>query len=131
MVNTEIGQTDRIFSLAEAQSVFPLVQAITQKHKVELEPQQLRLNKILANDPRRPRMENEYQAVVRRWRTKIEQLGATVTGLWVVEFNMGEGGLSWRHPELSLHYFRPRHAVFSDRVPLAQYIDEHDPDWAR
>lgn len=91
---------------------------------------QLRLNKMLSSDPRRNVVEAEYEAVVTRWRHKIEKLGATVFGLWVVEFDVGEGLLSWRHPELQLAYFRERNSDFASRIKLNDYIESHDPDWA-
>lgn len=127
----EIGLTGRVFNLYEAQAQMPLVKSITKKHQIELAPIQLRLNKMLSNDPRRSQLEVEYEAVVRRWRTKIEQLGAQVAGLWVVEFDTGEGSLCWRHPELSLSFFRAKGASFVERERLNRYIENCDPDWAR
>lgn len=127
----DIGLTERLFDLPEAQIQLPLVQSITKKHQAQLAPLQIRLNKMLSNDPRRSTLESEYEAVVCRWRTKVQQLGAQVAGLWVVEFNVGEGWLSWRHPELSLSYFRENGADFSDRSSVKDYIEECDPDWAR
>lgn len=130
-MNIEIGQTERVFDLAEARQRLPLVQKITQKHQNELAPLQVKLNRMLSNDPRRGMFEDQYEKIVRQWRTKIEQLGVVVVGLWVVEFDVGEGCLSWRHPELSLQYFRPHGTNFADRVRLPNYIEENDPDWAR
>lgn len=127
----EIGLVGRVFNLREARDQMPIVQSITKKHQIELTPIQQRLNKMLSNDPRRSQLEFEYEAVVRRWGTKIEQLGAKVAGLWEVEFNTGEGSLCWRHPELSLNYFRANGKSFAERERLNQYIENYDPDWAR
>ena len=126
----EIGQTGKLFNLHEAREHLPLVQAITGTHHMQLAPIQARLNKMLSNDPRRSIIENEYEQVVSKWRSKIEQLGPTVQGLWVVEFNMGDCLLSWRYPELSINSVRLYDQAFNDRVKLAGYIEEHDPDWA-
>jgi hypothetical protein len=130
-MSIDIGLVKRVFNLAEAERQFPLVQSITQKHRQELAPIQERLQRMLSNDPRRHALEQNYESVVRRWRTKIEQLGASVSGLWIVEFNVGEGCLSWRHPELSLNYFRSHGDSFSEREVLQDYIEANDPDWAR
>lgn len=129
-ISQEIGQRDKLFNLAEARALLPLVKSITEKHQCELAPVKERLEKMLANDPRRAPFEHEFEQIVTRWRAKIELLGATVPGLWVVEFNVGEGWLSWRYPELSLSSFRPTGAKLSDRRSLASYIEETDPDWA-
>jgi hypothetical protein len=50
-------------------------------------------------------------------------------GLWVVEFDVGEGFLSWRWPEIGLNYFRMPDKPLSGRVRLKTYIEETDPDW--
>ncbi|MEO0367396.1 MAG: DUF2203 family protein [Pseudomonadota bacterium] len=126
----DIGVKAKLFDLHEAQSLMPLVQRVTQRHQHELQPIQDRLNKMLSNDPRRASIEIEYEAVVEVWKSKIEQLGAFARGLWMVEFDVGEGMLNWRHPELSLNYFRRYDSPLSSRTKLRDYIDEQDPDWA-
>jgi len=129
-VGIEIGVTEKLFNLSEAQALLPLIQSITQKHCEQLEPIQLQLNIMLSNDPRRHLVEFEYQQIVARWRTKVEQLGVVVAGLWIVNFDVGNGFLSWRYPELSVSYFLEKHENFSERVKLLNYIEETDPDWA-
>lgn len=126
----EIGLKDKLFNLAEARDLLPLVQSITETYQADLAPLQTRLKKMLSNDPRRNLLEQDYEQIVSRWRTKVELLGARVSGLWVVEFDVGEGFLSWRYPELSLSYFRAKDAVFAERLRLSTYIEEVDPDWA-
>ena len=125
----EIGSKNKLFNLAEAQELWPLVRKITEKHQQELEPIQRRLNLMLANDPRRKAVEAEYSDVVAAWRTKLEQLGVDVAGLWSVGFNVGEGFLSWKYPELTLAFFIS-HDAPQERLKLSDYIDEYDPDWA-
>ncbi|MEM7359312.1 MAG: DUF2203 family protein [Pseudomonadota bacterium] len=127
----EIGAGEKLFDLAEAREHLSLVQSITMNHQAQLAPIQSRLNKILSNDPRRPAIETEYELVVSRWRSKIEQLGAGVQGLWVVEFNVGEVMLSWRYPELTINFVREKDQSISNRIKLSTYVEEHDPDWAR
>ena len=128
-MSIEIGQKNKLFNLDEAQEHLPLVKTITQKYQLLLAPIQNRLNKMLSNDPRRAEVEVEYEKIVSVWLGKIEQLGARVQGLWVVEFSVGEGHLCWRYPELSLNYIRLKGQVFSSRIKLANYIEEYDPDW--
>jgi len=130
-MHTEIGLKDKLFDLAEARDLFSLVQSITATHQAELAPLQVRLNKMLSNDPRRNSIEREYQNVVSQWRTKMQHIGVHVSGLWLVEFNLGDGFLCWRYPELSLRYFRTNDQSFSQRMKIDNYIEECDPDWAR
>lgn len=126
----EISKTIKLFNLAEAREHLPLVASLTEKHRIELAPIQARLNRMLSNDPRRAPIEQAYENVVDKWRAKVEHLGASVHGLWVVEFDVGEGVLCWRYPELSLSYIRLHEQSFASRSKLKDYIDKHDPDWA-
>jgi len=129
-MQVEISPFEKLFNLSEANDLLPLVKSVTQKHQAELSPIQNRLKKMLSNDPRRNSVEYEYERVVSQWKAKIEKLGASVSGLWIVEFNVGGGVLSWRYPELNLSYFCLDGGRFSDRVKLKDYIEEFDPDWA-
>ncbi len=126
----EIGETGKLFDLQEAKSLLPLVRSVTESYRERLNPIQDRLNKMLSNDPRRALLEREFEHIVSRWKDKIEQLGPSVYGLWVVEFDVGSGWLSWRYPEMSLNFYRDHAAGFSDRVRLSRFIEETDPDWA-
>lgn len=126
----DIGSTQKLFNLAEARDMFDLVKRITERHRQELAPIRHKLDRMLSNDPRRPLIENEFEAVVERWKVKMEQLGAQASSLWVVEFDVGDGFLSWRHPELGINHFRGYDSPLSARCKLADYIDEQDPDWA-
>jgi hypothetical protein len=125
----EVGHHDKIFNLQEAKDHLGLVQSITKKHQALLAPVQARLNRMLSNDPRRAGVEKEYEQLVSKWVGKIQQLGASVQGLWIVEFNMGDVLLCWRYPELSLNYVRPADQPFSERQKLSNYIEINDPDW--
>ena len=124
----EISAEQKLFNLSEAQALLPVVAKVTRGHSQALAPLQARMDRMLSNDPRRPMLERAFEVEVSLWRGKIERLGATTTSLWVVEFNVGEGALNWRYPELQIAYFRPQQATI--RKKLADYIEETDPDWA-
>ena len=126
----EISESFKVFQLQEARDLLPLVKKITVRSDAQLSPVQDRLNKMLANDPRRTSHERSYEKIVSQWKQKIERLGAITTGLWIVEFDLGNGCLSWRYPELSLAYFREHGKSFAERIKLDDYIEENDPDWA-
>jgi len=131
LMQTEIGLKGKLYNLREARELFGLVHSVTEDQNDQLAPVQARLNKMLANDPRRKVYEKDYERIVEQWSNKIQLLGARVSGLWMVEFDVGEGSLAWRYPELSLNYFLPHGTSFSERVVLRDYIEENDPDWAR
>jgi len=129
MRTIEIVDQSKVFSLTEARDILPLIKSITLSHYEELGPIQYKLDRMLSNDPRRARIERQFQAVVDAWCGKISRLGVSASNLWEVEFDVGvEGALNWRHPELDLAYFRPKGQTL--RKKLTDYVEENDPDWA-
>ncbi len=119
-----------MFSLAEAREVFPLVKRITTEAFNELAPIKLRLENMLSTDPRIAQVEGQYEDVVKRWVMKMERLGLVVKGLWLVDFDTGDGYICWKHPEIRLGYYHDYAAGFSGRRALTDVISEMSPDWA-
>lgn len=123
-------QEPRVFNLAEAQELFSLVRSITQTAFEELVPMRKQLETMIPSNPQLPAMERRYEVIVKRWVSKMERLGLRVKGLWVVDFDTGDGYLCWKYPELKLSHYHDYSQSFSDRRTLEEVIEELDPDWA-
>ncbi len=123
--------TPRVFTLAEAEAMMPLVSRITRSSYEELEPVRKRLEAMLPTHPDISLVEQDYESVVLQWVGKMERLGLQVKGLWLIDFDTGEGCLCWRFPELKLGYYHGYHEGFAKRKPIDQVVEETDPDWAR
>jgi hypothetical protein len=121
----------RVFTLAEAEELFPLVRNITEAAWHELEPVRRRLEGMVPANPRIHDVEREYEAVVKRWMAKMHRLGLVVKGLWRVNFDTGDGYLCWKFPELRLGHYHGYHEGYTQRRTLKDVIEELDPDWAR
>jgi hypothetical protein len=119
-----------VFTLAEAQALFPLVRRLTQTAYQELEPVRRSLEAMVPTNPLIQDVERQYEAIVKRWVGKMERLGLVVKGLWLVDFDTGDGYLCWKFPELRIGYYHDYHGGYSSRVPLRQVVEEFDPDWA-
>lgn len=136
---SEIGNSKKLFTLKEANALLPLVKNITQTCHQELTPVQQKLSKLLASDPRRSVLEKEYEAIVKTWKTKIEQLGLHSSRLWLVEFDVGEGRLLWKLPDQRISVFVTDNLENigegqgrgQTRSLLKDYIKLHNPDWAK
>lgn len=121
----------RAFSLQEAEALFPLVRRLTQQAYVELEPVRRKLESLLPTNPALLQVEQQYEAIVKHWVGKMERLGLVVKGLWLVDFDTGDGYLCWKFPELKLGHYHSYAHGFSDRRPIGDVVEELDPDWAR
>lgn len=121
----------RVFTLTEAKEMFPLVRAITEAAWRELEPVRHKLESMAPVNPRIHDVERDYEAIVKRWMAKMNRLGLIVKGLWLVDFDTGDGYLCWKFPELHISHYHAYHEGYTGRRPLREVIEEQDPDWAK
>ncbi len=131
-VIVQIGSpTDcKLYVLAEASELLPVVRKITESAFERLSKLDERLELMLLCDPRRTAIVDEYEKIVRKWVASITRLGAIPNGLWRVDFDTGEGFLCWRFPELKIGYFRDYDCEFDDRIPVKSLIEDTTPIWA-
>lgn len=122
--------TTRVFTLNEARALMPLVTRLTRSSYEELEPVRKRLEAMLPTHPDINLAEEAYESVVTQWVGKMERLGLSVKGIWLVDFDTGDGYLCWKFPELKLGHFHSYSEGFANRRPIDQVIEELDPDWA-
>lgn len=120
----------RVFTLVEAEELFPLVRRITYAAYRELQPLRHLLSTLSSGSAALYEAEEDYERVVKRWVAKMERLGVVVKGLWLVDFDTGDGYLCWRFPELKLGYYHGYSEDYTTRRPLRDVIEELDPDWA-
>ncbi len=121
----------RVFTLAEAEQLFPVVWRITRAAHQELEPCRLALETKAPMSPQLKLVEQRYEVVVRRWVGKMERLGLVVKGLWLVDFDTGDGYLCWKFPELRIGHYHSYDEGYGARRRLHDVVEEFDPDWAQ
>src|SRR3970040_867592 len=79
----------RVFTLSEAEELFPLMWKITEDAYRELEPVRRTLEAMVPSNPQVRKVEKEYETIVRRWMGKMERLGLVGKGLWLGGFATG------------------------------------------
>jgi hypothetical protein len=107
------------------------VRAITETAWRELEPVRRKLEAMAPVNPQIHEIERQYETIVKRWMAKMARLGLVVKGLWLVDFDTGDGYLCWKFPELKIGQYHGYHEGYTKRRPLREVIEELDPDWAR
>jgi regulator of sirC expression with transglutaminase-like and TPR domain len=98
----------RTFTLNEARALLPKVRALT-------EDAAARYGRFGEGGIETEEARHE---VVEDWARRINELGAEIKGLWLVDFDSGAGYYCWKYPEPSLGHFHGYEEGFSGRVPL-------------
>ncbi len=123
-------ESPRYFTLAEANQTLPLVKQITRDSYEELEVIKKKLRNFVPSDPRVVLVERQYEEIVKKWISKLERLGLIVKGLWLVDFDTGDGYLCWKYPELEVSHYHSYTGGFAARRPVSEIIEESHPNWA-
>ncbi len=110
----------RRFSLEEAQVLLPTVQVITEKSVAAATIVEFQLAALKGAAKRRAELEQDYFSIINQWAETIHELGCEAKGLWLVDFDNGEGYYCWKYPEASLGYFHDYSSGYSGRMKLTE-----------
>lgn len=99
--------SQRIFTREEADLILPAVRRITVHAAKIADEIQNQLKFTPQDEPFSKRLRLELDAVVKNWALKIARLGLTPRGIWLVDFDAGNGWFSWRLGDEALSYFHP------------------------
>lgn len=112
-----------VFSLEEARAILPVVRRITHEFSAKVELLIARLETLQLNQTETIcALEKQVNDLIQTWNDKIRKLGADPRGLWVVDFNCGDGYYCWKHPENDILYWHSPEDGYSGRKPLAQKV---------
>lgn len=124
--DTEIIGINRrsVFSLAEARTLLPVISRMT---KTAAEKVQVLITKIEAksrsSDADRAEIEVfEAQAsqLIQDWQTKVQKLGGLPKGIWIVDFDSGDGYFCWKYPEVTIDHWHAYRDGYTKRKKLAE-----------
>jgi hypothetical protein len=118
----------RIFTYDEALETFPLVRDLTaaairqvdvliQRARGSQDPEAEEEGEGQV-DARRAELDEACQKIVDLWTREIVAVGCEVKGLWLVDWDSGDGYWCWRFPEESISYFHTYEEGFAGRIPV-------------
>ncbi len=109
----------RTFTIEEARRLLPVIYRITEQYHTEVKMLANRLKGIREVKPDLAvQLEGEINSLVEKWNGKVARLGATPKGLWLADFDNGEGYYCWKFPENDILHRHAYHEGFSGRVSL-------------
>ena len=108
-----------IFTLEEARALLPRVQQVTRRYYDSVE----RLRESL-DDPddvtEVQHLETRLHTELRTWAAELNALGVEVKGLWVADFDSGDGYYyCWKLGEDDIEHFHRYETGFAGRRPIA------------
>lgn len=108
----------RTFTYEEVLESFPAVRDLTRAAQRRIEAM---VNRVRSHDEleaRRGELEDEMERIVEAWATEVTALGGEVKGLWLVDWDSGDGYYCWKHPEHTVAHFHGYEEGFQGRIPI-------------
>ena len=111
----------KLFTHVEASQLLPLVYRLTEESQAEVKKL---INFIDAHNDKKCGAVRELEArlndIVTRWQNKIEKLGGEPKGLWLADFDSGDGYFCWKFPETEICYWHGYHDGFTGRTMIKE-----------
>ncbi len=108
----------RRFTLQEAEELLPVIRKITQETVETFLLLEEKLSHTPENSEKWKSVENEIMLLLDRWSEKMSKLGCYPKGIWLVDFDNGEGYYCWRYGDEKIAFFHSYDEGFSGRVPI-------------
>lgn len=108
----------RVFTYEEALETFPAVRDLTAAAVRQVESI---VNRVQSRDEmtdRQDELEEACNRVVQAWSLEILRQGCEVKGLWLVDWDCGDGYYCWKYPEETLSHFHGYEEGFDGRMAI-------------
>lgn len=127
MVEIISYNTVRSFTLEEAQNLLPLVYRLTEdvakKSKYLMSCIEALPDK---KSERALEIQSQVNELIDKWQNKIERLGARPKGLWLADFDNGNGYYCWKFPEVKILYKHGYQDGFTGRILISSNEETHE-----
>jgi len=108
-----------MFTLQEARALLPQVKEVTQHYFEIVEEMREELEDLEGPRDAR-RLEGRMNAEVGKWVKAVRDLGVEVKGLWVADFDSGDGYYyCWKLGEDDIEHFHRYETGFAGRRPIS------------
>ena len=107
-----------IFSLQQACELLPLVKHVTADAVRQAETLSAQLQGVAEDDPDHATLSAALSRLVNGWADEMRALGLEAKGVWLVDFDNGEGYYCWCYPEARIAHFHGYDEGFQGRMKI-------------
>jgi hypothetical protein len=107
-----------IFSLEQARALLPRVKHLTADAVRRAELLAAQLHGVAGDEPEYATLSAALRDVVNGWANELQTLGAEPKGLWLVDFDNGDGYYCWCYPEPGIMHYHGYSDGFAGRVKI-------------
>lgn len=117
----------RTFNRVEVGDVLPIIRRLTEAAQYEVSKFSSQLELVQPDEVTlRKFLEDKLNNAVETWHKKVERLGGEPQGLWIVDFDNGQGYFCWKYPEVEVGYWHGYDDGFSKRIALQKDESTHE-----
>ena len=109
---------DRIFTYEEALDTFPAILDLTDRAIHQIRAIYNGIQSREEMERRQNELEGATSQVIEAWSEEVTAIGCLVKGLWLVDWDCGDGFYCWRYPEGSIGHFHTYDDGFNGRMPI-------------
>jgi hypothetical protein len=110
--------TPSILSLQQARELLPQVKHLTADAVRRAEALAAQLHGLAEDDPERASLSAALRDIADSWADELRTLGLHPKGLWLVDFDNGEGYYCWSYPEPTIGHFHGYDEGFAGRMTI-------------
>ena len=116
----ELGAT-RLMSLEQANDMVRIVSHFTKQMAAEVDRIIHNLEALNPDNVERAReLEAQVESIIESWNQKVRKLGGQPKGLWMADFDAGDGFFCWKYPESEINYWHDYKSGFPGRITLRE-----------
>lgn len=121
MDNVIVINRKRVFTHEELSRLLPVIYRLTDEAQAEVKKL---TNFMDVHHEKKGRGLRELEArlneIVTRWQIKIEKLGGEPKGLWLADFDSGDGYFCWKFPENEICFWHGYQDGFTGRIIIKE-----------
>lgn len=117
----------RSFSLNEAQDLLPLIYRVTEEAYKKAKYLMLCIEALPdKKSARASEIQDQINLIIDKWQNKMERLGVKPKGLWLADFDNGQGYFCWKFPEVKISYKHGYQDGFTGRILISSNEETHE-----